>query len=181
MRLYVALSGALFAVPVLAQETSPPPQAANTGFDTSRIVLRGGVHFDVGGAINLGGSSTGARAAVGVNGGVGYLIFPRFEVDLDARFTLRVAPAPIEVELLDVTPGARWRPIDQFQLRAGIPIPLVPQAGVGILAGVAYVQPMGSHLSLVAGADYTYYFTDYWRQVAPQGRIEFHAGVQARL
>ncbi|MEW6431151.1 MAG: hypothetical protein AB1730_06545 [Myxococcota bacterium] len=187
------LSTLVFAGAALAQDTTtptpppappaetPPAEAATSGFDKSKFVVRGGIHFDVGGAINLGGTSAGARAAVGANAGVGYFIVPRLELDLDAVFTLRFAPSPVAVERLELTPGARWRPIDQLQLRLGVPIPLVPQAGVGILGGVAYVQPLGSRVSLVVGADYTYYFTEYWRQVAPQGRIEFHGGVQAYL
>lgn len=178
----------------LAQDTTTPagtppsgdtagdkPAEVKSGIDSSRFVVRGGIHLDGSGAINLGGTSDGARAALGANVGVGYFVVPRFELDLDVNFTMRFAPSPVEVENLELTPGARWRPIDQLQLRAGVPIPLVPQAGVGILAGAAYVQPLGDRVSLVAGVDYTYWFTEYWRQKAPLGRIAFHGGVQARF
>lgn len=182
------LSTFVFASVALAQDTTtpastPPPEEkpaeAKSGIDLSKFVVRGGIHFDVGGAINLGGTSAGARAAIGANAGVGYFIVPRFELDLDVNFTMRFTPSPVAVENLELIPGARWRPIDQVQLRAGVPIPLVPQAGVGVLVGAAYVQPIASRVSLVIGVDYTYWFTEYWRSVAPQGRIDFHGGVQA--
>lgn len=169
-------------------EGTPPAPAAETKeethasiIDKSKFVVRGGVTFDFSGAVNLGGTSTGAYIGLGINGGVGYLILPRLSLDIDARLTIRFSPSPVAVSLFEITPGARWRPIDQLQLRFGVPIPLVPQAGVGILAGAAYVQPIASRVSLVVGADYTYYFTDYWRGIAPSGRVEFHAGVQAYL
>lgn len=187
------LSTLVFAGAALAQDTTtptppptppaetPPTQAAKSGFDTSKFVVRGGIHFDLGGAINLGGTSAGPRVALGANVGVGYFIIPRLELDLDVDFMVRFSPAPVAPERFELTPGARWRPIDQIQLRLGVPIPLIPQAGVGILGGIAYIQPLGGRVSLVIGADYTYYFTEYWRQVAPQGRIVFHGGVQAYL
>lgn len=189
MRAFVLVT-TLCAATAVAQDTEPPApeekpaaeekkeEEGGSLFDKSKWVVRGGVNFDVGGAINLGGTSAGARASVGVHGGVGYFIVPRLSLDVDARFMLRLAPG-VGVDLLEFTPGARWRPIDQIQLRVGVPIPIIPQAGVGILGGVAYVQPLGGRVSLVVGVDYTYYFTDYWRSVAPQGRIEFHGGVQA--
>lgn len=181
------LSTLVFAGAALAQDTATPtpapaetlPAEAKSGIDMSKFVVRGGIHFDVGGAINLGGTSAGARAAVGANAGVGYFIIPRLEIDLDVHFTMRFAPAPVAVELLELVPGARSRPIDQVQLRLGVPIPLVPQPGLGVLAGVAYVQPLGGRVSLVVGVDYTFWLTDAWRQTAPQGRIAFHGGVQA--
>lgn len=143
-----------------------------------RVVVRGGVHFDFGGAINLGGTSSSGRASAGLDAGVGYLLVPRFEVGIDANFTMRFVPSPVGVELFELTPGVRWRPIDQVQVRAGVPIPLVPTPGLGLLAGVAYVQPLGGKASLVVGVDYTWWLTDAWRQTAPQGRIDFRGGVQ---
>ncbi|MEW5741481.1 MAG: hypothetical protein AB1938_21345 [Myxococcota bacterium] len=199
MRLPLAVALALSSSLALAQVTpvtptpvnpppaegTPPPaetkQEEKSAFDRSKFVVRGGLTFDFSGAINLGGTSTGPRIALGLNGGVGYFILPRFEIDLDLRLVMRFSPSPVAVELFEITPGARWRPIDQLQLRFGVPIPLVPQAGVGILAGAAFIQRISGNVALVVGADYTYYFTDYWRQVAPSGRVEFHAGVQAYL
>jgi hypothetical protein len=167
-----------------AEPTSAPPVAEEKkeekkGLDRSKIVVRGGITFDFSGVINLGGTSSGAYFGLGLNGGVGYLILPSLEVDLDTRLVIRFTPSPVAVSLFEITPGMRWRPIDRLQLRFGVPIPLVPEPGVGILAGAAFIQPISSNVSFVAGADYTYYFTDYWRSIAPSGRVEFHAGVQA--
>lgn len=162
-------------------ETPPPQQEEKDNrplIDRSKWVVRGGITFDFSGVINLGGSST-TYVGLGLNGGVGYFIIPRLELDLDTRLMVRFSPSPVAVSLFEITPGARWRPIDRLQLRVGVPIPLVPQAGVGILAGLAFIQPISDRVSFVAGADYTYYFTEYWRNIAPSGRIEFHAGVQA--
>jgi hypothetical protein len=186
---FVLACVALFSTLSFAQPASPPPEppAAPVAeekekaplIDRSKWVVRGGITFDFSGVINLGGTSGGAYFGLGLNGGVGYLILPSLEVDLDARLMIRFTPSPVAVSLFEITPGARWRPIDRLQLRFGVPIPLVPQPGVGILAGAAFIQPIAGNVSFVAGADYTYYFTDYWRSIAPSGRVEFHAGVQA--
>jgi hypothetical protein len=196
LALVVALSSSLSGAQVTSTPASPPPaegtapatpppeakeESHESIIDRSKFVLRGNASFDFSGAVNLGGSSSGAYVGLGANGGIGYLVTPRLSLDLDARLTVRFSPSPLAVSLFEVTPGARFRPIDQLQLRLGVPIPLVPQAGVGILAGAAYLQPIASRVALTIGVDYTYYFTDYWRSIAPSGRVEFHAGVQAYL
>jgi hypothetical protein len=197
MKLVLACAVALCSSLTLAQTTftptpvNPPPEPAAAPapaaeekekaplIDRSKWVVRGGLTFDFSGVINLGGSSGGAYVGMGLNGGVGYLILPSLEADLDLRLMIRFSPSPVAVSLFEITPGMRWRPVDRLQLRVGVPIPLLPQPGVGVLVGAAFIQPISNRVAFVAGADYTYYFTDYWKSVAPSGRIEFHAGVQA--
>jgi hypothetical protein len=176
--LLTSWSSLAFAQSSPEQTPEQAPEQPPASSDTSRVVVRGSVNFDAGGAINLGGTSTGARVALGANGGVGYLLTPRLSLDVDARLLLQFVPQ-FEFSTLEVIPGARFRPIDQLQLRVGVPIPLVPTPGFGVLAGAAFVQPLASRVSLVIGVDYTYYLTEYWRTVAPGGRIEVHGGVQA--
>ncbi len=172
--------------PSTPAETPAPvsqPQPAHstslqTGqFSAGKFVLRGSINLDLNQSINLGGSSTsGARVTVGVNGGVGYYAIENLSLDLDARFAAFLTPSP-GVSLLEFTPGARYVLLQNIQLRVGVPIPVYPQLGVGILGGVSYIQSLGI-ANLVVGVDYTYYVTDYYRSQAPFGRLDVHAGVQ---
>ena len=166
------------APPAAEEEKKEEKKGEKKGLDRSKIVVRGGISFDFSGAVNLGNTSTSPYISLGLHGGVGYLILPSLEAGIDTRLMLQFSPS-FRVSLFEITPGMRWRPLDKLQLRLGIPIPLAPQPGVGILAGAAFIQPISSNVAFVAGADYTYYFTDYWRSIAPNGRVEFHAGVQA--
>lgn len=180
---------ALFGTLAQAQEEAapaptPPAPAAEEKkqdekgpFSPGRFILRGGINFDLNQSINLGGSSQGARVTLGANAGVGYFVIENLEIDLDFRFFMYLTPKP-EVSSLEITPGARYRVWQNILLRVGVPIPIVPQFGVGILGGLAWSQPIASRVSFVIGVDYTYYFTEYYRTVAPAGRLDIHGGIQ---
>lgn len=165
----------------LAQDQTPPAaqQAAPAGpFSKGRVAVRGGINLDLNQSINLGGvNSTGARVTVGAHGGVGYFIIDNLSLDVDGNFLAYLTPTP-GVATLEIIPGARYQVIPQLQLRVGVPIPLLPQFGLGVLGGLSYFQPIGSNIHLVVGVNYTYYLTEGWRQTAPLGRIDLHGGVQ---
>ena len=63
-------------------------------------------------------------------------------------------------------------------MRGGVPIIFIPTFGLGVLGGVGFHQPLGGHAAFVAEIDYTYYLTESFRQSAPGGKIDLHAGVQ---
>jgi hypothetical protein len=164
-----------------AEEKSAPkeePKAPAGPFSKGRVAVRGSLNFDLNQSINLGGANpNGARVTVGANAGVGYFLIDRLSLDLDGRFLAYLTPTP-GVALLEFTPGARYQVIDNLQVRVGVPIPVLPVFGVGVLGGASYFQPIGSNIHLVVGVDYTYYLTDAWRRTAPFGRIDIHGGVQ---
>ncbi len=142
-------------------------------------VFRGGANLDLNQSINLGGTSSGARVNAGLHGGVGYLITERITADLDANLTAYLNP--IGLGWFELIPGARARVLDNIQVHVGVPIPLYPQPGFGVLGGLAWGQPLASNVYFVVGLDYTYYFTEYYRSVAPQGRLDVHAGLQTHF
>jgi len=160
-----------------APEEKPAPEAQKS--DTpSRIIVRGGANMDLNQSINLGGAnSSGARVTAGLNGGIGYLVVPpSLSVDLDVQVQAYLTPTP-GLSLVELTPGARYY-VGNLQFRVGVPIPVYPTFGVGVLGGVAWSQPLGGKARFVAGVDYTYYLTESFRQIAPYGRVDVHAGVQ---
>lgn len=160
------------------QPTPAAPPAPAGPFSKGRVAVRGSVNLDLNQSINLGGvNPSGARVAVGANAGVGYFLIDRLSIDLDGRLVGYLTPTP-GLALVEVTPGARYQVIDNLQVRVGVPIPLIPVFGLGVLGGVSYFQPIGNNIHLVVGVDYTYYLTDGWRQTAPLGRIDLHGGVQ---
>ncbi len=145
----------------------------------NRWVFRGGANLDLNQSINLGGTSGGARINAGLNGGVGYLLTRSLEADLDAHLSAYLNP--LGLDSVEFIPGVRWRPVDNLQVHVGVPIPLYPQVGLGVLGGLAYLQPLGDHATLAVGFDYTYYLTEYYRSAAPLGRLDVHGGIQTHF
>lgn len=184
MRKLVLLGVVLFGAVAMAQEApapEPKPEEKKEEdkgpFSKGRVVFRGGVNFDLNQSINLGGSSgSNPNLTLGVNGGVGYFIIENLELDLDLRFFMNLAPP--KIGSFEITPGARYRIWQNILLRAGVPIAIAPQFGVGILGGLQWHQPIGSRAAFVVGVDYTYWFTEYYRTVAPAGRVDIHGGIQ---
>lgn len=173
----VVMAGAAWA-----QAQTPPsaqaPAAPAGPFSKGRVAVRGGINLDLNQSINLGGvNSSGARVTVGAHGGVGYYLIDNLSIDLDGHFSAFLTPTP-GVASLEIVPGARYQVIPQLQLRVGVPIPILPRFGLGVLGGVSYFQPIGSNIYVVVGVNYTYYLTEAWRQTAPLGRIDLHGGVQ---
>jgi hypothetical protein len=168
-----------------AQERSVKPsaegaEASEQGglFDKGRWVFRGSASFDLNKTINLGGeNSADTPIAGGINLGVGYLVLKNLSLDVDAQTHLQLSPA-FAVRDLGLTPGMRYQVLDNVYVRAGMPIILLPEFGLGVLAGAGYVQPIGSNAAFVVGVDYTYYLTEYYKRAAPSGRLDVHAGVQ---
>ncbi|MBX5481123.1 MAG: hypothetical protein IRZ16_04625 [Myxococcaceae bacterium] len=147
-------------------------------FSQGRVVLRGGADFDLNQSINLGGSNPNGPAVVGgINVGAGYFLIDNLSLDIDTQSHLQLSPG-FAVQDLGLTPGARYQFIPQAFIRAGVPILLVPDFGLGVLGGAGYYQPLGSHAAFVLGADYTYYLTEAYRRTSPLGRVDLHAGVQ---
>lgn len=180
MKRLLAVAIAVMASVSAAQEATPAAQqSAPAGpFSKGRVAVRGGLNLDLNQSINLGGvNSSGARVTVGAHGGVGYFLIDNLSLDLDGNFLAYLTPTP-GVASLEIIPGARYQVIPQLQLRVGVPIPLLPQFGLGVLGGVSYFQPIGSNIHLVVGVNYTYYLTDAWRATAPLGRVDLHGGVQ---
>lgn len=195
MKRFILLFGLTLAVVALGQEGDDQADTGNGKamqnnkleekkeapagpFSKGRVAVRGSLNFDLNQSINLGGANpNGARVTVGANAGVGYFLMDRFSIDLDGRFLAYLTPTP-GIALLELTPGARYQVIDNLQLRVGVPIPILPTFGLGVLGGASYFQPLGDRIHLVVGVDYTYYLTDAWRRVAPYGRIDIHGGVQ---
>ncbi len=195
MRTFLLAAFLVVPLSALAQDEAPPPpeekaeekkeekaekeEKKDAGpFSAGRFVVRGGLSFDLNQSFNLGGpATTAARITLGANGGVGYFIIPKLSLDVDLRFLAYLTPTP-EVAWFEVTPGARYNVVDNLVVRVGVPIPILPRFGVGVLGGVAYHQPLGSRAALVVGVDYTYYLTDYYKTVAPLGRVDVHGGVQ---
>jgi hypothetical protein len=176
MLMLVASSGAFAQTQTPAAPEAPAAPAGP--FSKGRVAVRGSVNLDLNQSINLGGvNSSGARVTVGANAGVGYFLIDRLSIDLDGRLLAYLTPTP-GLALVEVTPGARYQVIDNLQVRVGVPIPLLPVFGLGVLGGVSYFQPVGNNIHVVVGVDYTYYLTDAWRQTAPFGRIDLHGGVQ---
>lgn len=156
-------------------------QKADTPSWTDKLVLRGSASLDLNRSINLGGENPDGAAVVGsLEPGVGYMLTENFSLDLDMESHFQLSPSFL-IRDLGLTPGARFYPISNAYVRAGAPVLFLPEFGWGVLGGAGYMQPIGGLASLVVGVDYTYYFTDYYRQIAPQGRLDIHAGVQTRF
>lgn len=183
MRLLVPSTLALLASAAFAQDVTPPPEdaptvdrpAQGTG-RAGKVTFRGGLNFDVARSFNLGGTTGGAAATIGAQVGAGYFVLENLSTDLDVSARLSfTSPVTLGLEL---TPSVRFFPIPQVSVRAGVPIPLLPVPGVGVLAGAAFHQPIGDKVQLVAGVDYTFYLTEAYRLASPYGRIDVHGGVQ---
>jgi hypothetical protein len=173
------------ALAVLALALAPlAARAASTSSEADslrkgRFVVRGSGGVDLDKTINIGGENTGETVAGALNLGVGYFVVDNLslDTDLDLRFTL--APK-LEVTALGVTPGLRYYPIPQFYVRAALPIVIVPDLDIGVLAGVGYRQKIVANTYFVLAIDYTYWVTDRrQRALAPGGRLDINAGVHA--
>lgn len=199
MKSALAIMAAVFPLSVFAHAGAHPPgtrhdpdtgehvkstgerEETEGGSWRDKLVFRGSASLDLNQSINLGGENADSPAVIGsVEPGVGYMLTEKLSLDLDAETHFQVSPSFL-IRDLGLTPGARFYPISQVYLRAGAPILFLPQFGAGVLGGAGYLQPLGGKASLVVGLDYTYYFTEYYRRTAPQGRLDVHAGVQTRF
>ena len=148
-------------------------------FAAGKVVVRGTAGADLDQVINLGGTNLTPGASAYVEAGIGYFVIDNLEVDVDASAHMTFGSG---FGLgLTVTPGLRYQVVPQFTLRAGVPIEILPNFGLGVLGGVAYCQSLGSAASLVIGADYTFWLTEGQRSVAPFGTIEPHVGIQTHF
>lgn len=147
-----------------------------------RFVVRGNAGIDLDKTINLGGTNSGTTPIAGsVNVGVGYFVVKNLSLDVDLDMRFRISPNA-DVTSLGVTPGLSYYPIPQFYVRGGVPIILLPGLDIGVLAGVGFRQKMVANTYFVLGVDYTYWVTDNRQKViAPNGRLDVHAGVQAHF
>lgn len=178
------------AAKVAAKETADAQKAAkdvadaevkqSSGpFSAGKVVVRGTAGADLGQVINLGGTNSGVDASAYVEGGLGYYVIDNLELDVDASAHVTFG-APVSL-VLTVTPGLRYQILPQFTIRAGVPIEVLPHFGLGVLAGAAFCQPMGSNASFVLGVDYTYWLTADLHAGAPYGRVEPHVGIQTHF
>lgn len=179
MRALLSLTLVVLASPAVALADGDAGGAAAEAPKRNPWVFRGGANLDLNQTINLGGSSSGARVTAGLHGGVGYLLTERIEADVDVNLTAYLNP--IGLGWFEVIPGARARVTDNILVHVGVPIPLYPQPGLGVLGGLAWTQPLAANVYFVVGLDYTYYLTEYYRQQAPLGRLDVHAGVQTHF
>ena len=157
--------------PAWAQSEGPTPFKAGT-WD-----VRGGVNLDLDKTINLGGDNEGTTAGGGVNLGVGYFLADNLALDFETRLSVQFLPES-EVQRLQGTPGLRFHVTREIFVRGGAPIVVFPEFGFGALAGLGYRQPIGNKAAFVATIDYTYWLTENFQALAPNGQLEVSAGVQ---
>lgn len=178
-RLIAAVALAALTLPgaALAEESTEKESLAK-----GKFVLRGNAGIDLDKTINLGGDNSGQTPIAGsVNLGAGYFVVQNLSLDLDLDLRFRISPAA-DITSLGVTPGMRYYPIPQAYVRAGVPIVLIPNLDIGVLAGAGFRQKMVANTYFVLGIDYTYWVTDNAQKfIAPNGRIDIHAGVQAHF
>jgi len=177
----------LFATTVLSLAALPSAaRAVETSEKESlakgKFVVRGNASLALDQTINLGGDNSGGTPiAGGVNLGVGYFVIQNLSIDVDLDLRFQLSP-DTEINALGVTPGARYYPIPQVYVRAGVPIVLIPDLDIGVLGGLGFRQKMVANTYFVLGVDYTYWVTDnHQKDIAPNGRLDVHAGVQAHF
>jgi len=182
LQLSATLAGAiaLLALPGSARAESGTNEEDESSLERGHFVVRGSANLDLNKSINIGGNNSGETVGGGVNLGVGYFVLSGLSLDLDLDLRFLVAPKA-ELTTLGVTPGLRYYPIPQVYLRAGLPIVLIPNFGLGALGGAGFRQKIVTNTYFVIGVDYTYWMTESFRAAAPGGRLDINAGVQAHF
>lgn len=168
----ILLLSLVVVAPAWAQNDDAP-----TPFKAGTFDVRGGINLDLDKTINLGGTNQDTTAGGGVNLGIGYFLADNLALDFDTRLAVQFLP-DTEVQRLQGTPGLRFHVTREIFVRGGVPIVVYPEFGLGALAGLGYRQPISKKAAFVVTIDYTYWLTEAFQAIAPNGQLEVSAGVQ---